>query len=73
MIGLKTKSFLAKQLQQQQRYGSLVQAGARGFAGGGAKKKPPIAADCTDFDVILVGKFPPLRPYDLLEGTHHLI
>ena len=56
MIGLKTKSFLAKQLQQQQRYGSLVQAGSRGFAGGGAKKKPPIDADCTDFDVILVGK-----------------
>lgn len=55
MIGRQTHSFLSRTLQQQQRYGSLVQASQRGFAGGGAKK-PAIDPATTDFDVILVGK-----------------
>jgi len=54
MIGRQTHSFLSRTLQQQQRYGSLVQASQRGFAGGGAKK-PAIDPTTTDFDVILVG------------------
>ena len=55
MIGQQSKSFLARTLQQQQRYGALVQASQRGFAGGGPKK-PAIGADVTDFDVICIGK-----------------
>ena len=57
MIGQQSKSFLARTLQSQQRYGSLVQASQRGFAGGGPKK-PAIAADETDFDVVCIGKSP---------------
>lgn len=55
MIGPQSKSFLLRSLQQQQRYGALVQAGSRGFAGGGPKKAK-IDPNCTDFDVVLVGK-----------------
>ena len=55
MIGQHSKSFLARTLRQQERYGSLVQAGSRGFAGGG-KKKPAIDPPTTDFDLVLVGK-----------------
>ena len=55
MIGQQSKSFLARTLQQQQRYGSLVQASTRGFAGGGPVKLP-ISADETEFDVICIGK-----------------
>lgn len=55
MIGSQSKSFLARTLKQQQRYGSLVQSSSRGFAGGGAKK-PAIDPKCTDFDLVLVGK-----------------
>ena len=58
MIGQQSKSFLARTLQSQQRYGSLVQASQRGFAGGGPKK-PAIGADETDFDVVCIGKSPP--------------
>ena len=55
MIG-QSKSFLARTLQQQQRYGSMVQTGSRGFAGGGPKKAA-IGKDETDFDIICIGKF----------------
>ena len=55
MIGPQSRSFLARSLRQQQRYGSLVQSSSRGFAGGGPKK-PPIDPKCTEFDLILVGK-----------------
>ncbi len=55
MIGSQSKSFLARTLKQQQRYGALVQSSSRGFAGGGAKK-PAIDPACTDFDLVLVGK-----------------
>ena len=56
MIGQQSKSFLARTLQQQMRYGSLVQASQRGFAGGGGPKKPALGPDETDFDLVLVGK-----------------
>ena len=38
------------------RYGSLVQASQRGFAGGGGPKKPALGPNETDFDLVLVGK-----------------
>jgi len=63
MIG--SKSFLARTLNKQQRFGSMVQSSTRGFAGGGAKK-PAIDPNCTDFDLVLVGKFPFLIKYRLL-------
>ena len=49
-------SYPRQTLQQQHRYGALVQTGSRGFAGGGAKK-PAIDPATTDFDLILVGKY----------------
>jgi len=55
MIGSQRKSFLLRSVQQQHSYGSLVKSAVRGFAGGGAKKKA-IAADTTDYDLVLVGK-----------------
>ena len=55
MIGQQSKSFLARTLQQQKCYGSMLQTGSRGFAGGG-EKKPAIDPACTDFDIVLVGK-----------------
>ena len=56
MIGQqRASSFLSRTLQQQQRYGAMVSASRRGFAGGGPKK-PAIGADETDFDVICIGK-----------------
>ena len=55
MIG-QARSFLGRSLQQQARYGSMVQTSSRGFAGGGGEKKPPIDAKETNFDLILVGK-----------------
>lgn len=56
MIGKQGKSFLARSLQQQSSYNALVQSSFRGFAGGGAKKKPAIDPNCTEFDLVLVGK-----------------
>ena len=55
MIGSQGKSFLQRQLQQQNRYSSLVQGSFRGFAGGGPKK-PAIDPNTTEFDLVLVGK-----------------
>lgn len=40
----------------QSKYGAMVNMGARGFAGGG-KKRPPIDAAETNFDLVVVGKF----------------
>lgn len=57
MIGLKTKGMLANSLQQQLRYGAMVQTGSRGFAGGGPKRAP-ISPDETEYDLVLVGKYP---------------
>ena len=62
MIGQQSKSFLARTLQSQQRYGALVQASQRGFAGGGPKK-PAIGADETEFDVVCIGKSPHLSQF----------
>lgn len=56
MIGPQARSFLGRSLSQQARYGSLVQASSRGFAGGGGEKKPPMDPKETNFDLILVGK-----------------
>lgn len=33
----------------------MVQSSSRGFAGGGAVKKPALGNDVTDFDLVLVG------------------
>lgn len=55
MIGSQSKSFLARQMQQQNQYKSLVTGSFRGFAGG-AKKKPAIDPSTTEFDLVLVGK-----------------
>ena len=67
MIGQQSKSFLARTLQSQQRYGALIQASQRGFAGGGPKK-PAIGADETDFDVVCIGKSPHLSQLLFFEG-----
>jgi len=64
MIGRQGKSFLSRTLEQQSRYNSLVSGSFRGFAGGGAKK-PAIDPNCTDFDLILVGKYKPVPPTKL--------
>jgi len=53
MIGKKfTQSLFSRAAT---KYGAMVQAGNRGFAGGGPKKAA-IDPKCTDFDVVLVGK-----------------
>jgi hypothetical protein len=54
MIGRKVTQSLFSRAAS--KYGAMVQAGARGFAGGGPKKAA-IDPKCTDFDVVLVGKF----------------
>ena len=53
MIG---RSFLQRNLQQQLRYGAMVQTGSRGFAGGGPKRAA-IDPDTTEFDLVVVGKW----------------
>jgi len=35
-------------------------------SGGGAKKKPNMPADTTDFDVVMVGKYRTAAPADIL-------
>lgn len=52
MIG---QNFLKRSLANQQRYGAMVQASTRGFAGGGPKKAA-IDPKETNFDVVFVGK-----------------
>ena len=57
MIGNQMRrSFLQNSLAKQQRYGAMVQASNRGFAGGGPKRAA-IDANLTDFDIVFVGKF----------------
>lgn len=52
MIG---QSFLNRSLASQAKYGAIVSMNARGFAGGGPKKKP-IDPTTTDYDLVVVGK-----------------
>jgi hypothetical protein len=54
MIG---QSFLRRSLAAQSKYGAMVNMSTRAFAGG-AKKPKPIDPSTTEFDLVLVGKFP---------------
>lgn len=54
--GSSSSRFLQRSIQSQLKYGAMVQAGARGFAGGGPKKAN-IDPATTDFDIVFVGKF----------------
>lgn len=46
---------MRRSLAQQARYGAMIQAANRGFAGGGPKKAA-IDPKETNFDVVFVGK-----------------
>lgn len=45
----------------QTKYAALTVAHQRSFAGGGPKK-PAMPATNTDFDIVLVGKYPSTNP-----------
>ena len=51
-------AFLNRQTARQTKLAQMVQAHKRNFAGGGGPKKPSIPGTETDFDIVLVGKFP---------------
>ena len=57
MITKSGASFAYKQASKQTKLAAMVTAHQRNFAGGGGKKKPPMPATETDFDIVFVGKF----------------
>ena len=55
MITKSGANFAYKQTAKQTKLAAMVTAHQRNFAGGGAKKKPPMPATETDFDIVFVG------------------